>query len=277
MNVLDAAPGVARDPAGYWVTPEAVETSYPSGGNDFCLTLEEESFWFRHRNRMITAAVRRHPPRGGPIFDVGAGNGYVAAALEKAGFPTIAIEPNRAGAANALRRLPNVICGSFPSAAFRTDAAGAIGLFDVVEHIDADRQFLQSLRPYLRPGGSLYITTPAYQWLWSGEDVISGHFRRYTLKSLGRVLHDAGFRVVYETYFFWSLPLPIFLMRTLGSKSRKAPDATFSRTRSEHALGGRALRRIAEASFAFEVRRAERGTSIPFGGSCLVVATPSPA
>src|SRR5258706_8348496 len=178
MDLYDIAPGLSLDPAGYWLAPEQVRISYPADGNDNCLTMEEASFWFTHRNRAITAAVRRHPPADGPIFDVGAGNGYVSAALEAAGFPTIAIEPNRAGARNAVsRHVSHVVCGSLPSSAFRAGTAGAIGLFDVLEHIDADRDYLRSLRPYLKTGGRLYLTTPAFSWLWSENDVRAGHFR----------------------------------------------------------------------------------------------------
>src|SRR6266568_177231 len=143
MTIDEIAPGLLRDPAGYRIASEEVPTSYPIDGNEACLPVEEESFWFAHRNRAILAALRRFPPADGPIFDLGAGNGYVAAALERAGFPVIAIEPNRAGAANAVaRHVTNVVCGGLPSTAFRPATAGAIGLFDVLEHVEDDRAFL---------------------------------------------------------------------------------------------------------------------------------------
>lgn len=273
MNLSEIAPGAFRDPTGYWVTPEAVDTSYPEIGNDFCLTMEEQSFWFGHRNRVIIAAVGKHPPATGPIIDVGAGNAYVSAALESAGFPTVAVEPSRTGAANALRRVSNVVCGAFPSTAFQRRVAGGIALFDVLEHIDKDSEFLQSLLPYLADGGRLYITTPAYSWLWSDHDRLSGHYRRYSLTTLTQALRAAGYRVDYATYFFWCLPLPILFLRALPSKWRRRDDRTFAISRSQHAAGGAGLRRVAEAIFSFETRQIARGGSVPFGGSCLVVAS----
>lgn len=267
MIIDDIAPGLSRDPAGYWIAPEQITPSYPADGNDACMEVEERSFWFAHRNRAIVAAVKRYPPADGPLLDVGAGNGHVSAALEQAGIPTIAIEPNRAGAANAVsRRVTHVIRGSLPSAAFRTGIAGAIGLFDVIEHIENDRAFLTSLRPYLAPEGRLYVTAPAFPWLWSSNDVRSGHYRRYTLRSLGETLGAAGFRVEYATYIFWYLPLPILLVRALRSNNSQ------SRASRQHELGGARLRRIAERFLAFETKRIARGASIPFGGSCLIVA-----
>jgi hypothetical protein len=60
------------------------------GGNEACYQIEESSFWFKHRNACIEAAVKCHPPRsGGPIFDVGGGNGFVARGLMRAGFETV--------------------------------------------------------------------------------------------------------------------------------------------------------------------------------------------
>ncbi len=273
LHLHQITSGLARDPDGYWVAPEAITTSYPIGGNEFCLMVEERSFWFPHRGRAIVAAARRFPPAGGPIFDVGAGNGYVAAALEESGFETVAIEPNRAGAANAAARgLANVICGVLPSLSIHFETAGAIGLFDVIEHIEHDQEFLESVQPYLHRGGRLYITTPAYQWLWSTNDVYSGHYRRYTVSQLRELVVAAGYRVEYATYFFSILPPAICLFRTLPSRFGRSGELAM-RSRSQHAAGGTLVRRTAERCLRFEIRRIERAATIPFGGSCLIVAT----
>jgi hypothetical protein len=272
LNIREIAPGLTRDIAGYWVTRENVDPSYPAEGNDFCFGIENQSFWFSHRNRAITSAVKNHPPANGPIFDVGGGNGIVSAALCEAGFPTITIEPNRAGAMNAIRRgVPDVVCGSLPSDAFLEHTAGAIGLFDVIEHLPEDVAFLRSLRPYLRENGRLYITVPAYSWLWSQNDVDSGHYRRYTLSSLSKVLGDSGFAIVYSTYLFGLLPPAIFLFRRLLGRGQRSE----TRIRNQHKPGGTVSRRLVEAAFSFELRRIARGASLPFGASCLIIARPT--
>ncbi|HYC62741.1 MAG TPA: class I SAM-dependent methyltransferase [Thermoanaerobaculia bacterium] len=270
MEIHDVAPGLTLTSNGFWLAPDTPDISYPDDGNEFCLAVEERSFWFTHRNRAIVAAVRKYPPAGGPIFDVGAGNGYVTAALQAAGFPALAIEPNRTGAQNAVARgVEHVVCGGLPSDAFRYGTAGAIGLFDVLEHIEHDGHFLRMLRPYLKPRGRLYLTTPAYQWLWSANDEHSGHYRRYTLERLTAVVNDAGYRVHYATYIFWFLPPAVFLFRTLARKSGNAP----RKASAQHAAGGSAMRRLLERLLTFEVQRIERGVGLPFGGSCLLVAS----
>jgi SAM-dependent methyltransferase len=270
MDIRELAPGLTVAPEGYWLMADGPTPSYPETGHGFCLAVEENSFWFAHRSRAITAAVRRYPPPPGPILDVGAGNGFVSAAIEQAGFPTVAVEPSRTGAQNALDRgLAHVVCGTLPSPAFRPRIAGAIGLFDVIEHIEDDVRFLSSLRPYLAEKGRLYVTVPAYQWLWSANDVRSGHFRRYTRRSLSRVLEAAGYRMEYATYIFWALPVPILLCRTV----RGSATVSDARVRSQHRAGGVTFRRLIAACFSFEVGLISRGVSMPFGGSCLAVAS----
>lgn len=259
------APGLRLDGAGYWVAPGESYLSYPEEGHDLCFALEDGSFWFAHRNRMIVEALRAFPPADGPLLDVGAGNGYVAAGLIAAGFDTIAVEPARAGAANAVRRgVRPVVCGALESAGFRERSAGGIGLFDVVEHIEGDVDFLLRAARYVKPGGRIYLTVPAMPSLWSEEDVYAGHFRRYSRASLRETLERAGLAVEYVTPFFSLLPLPIYLFRVL--RKSRAADAR------QHQAGGRLLRTMVERVFAVETAWVRRRRALPFGASCLAVA-----
>jgi SAM-dependent methyltransferase len=273
VNLFEIAPGLRLGADGLWSTPDVIETAYPDYGHDHCYSVEDVSLWFAHRNRVISAAVQRHEPPGASFFDVGAGNGYVSAALQQAGFAVLAIEPNRIGAARALQRgVESVVCGQLPSPAFRPAVADAIGLFDVVEHIEHDQDYLASLRPYLKPGGRLYATVPAYPWLWSSNDSASGHFRRYTLTGLRQVVESAGYQLDYGTYFFSWLPLPIFVLRTLASLGRPKRSPGRERSAAQHGAGAPRLRRFAQRALAFEARRVAAGGTLPFGASCLIVA-----
>ena len=275
MDLADLTSGLVLDPNGYWAAPGSANVSYPAEGSDFCLSVEDCSFWFAHRNQVICAAIRRFPPAAGPILDVGAGNGFVTAALAREGWPTIAIEPSRAGATNAVNRgLRDVVCGSLPSPCFKERIAGGIALFDVLEHIEAPEAFLTSLRPYLKPGGRIYVTTPAYQWLWSSDDVEAGHKRRYTLSALRRTFAAAGLRLEYGTYIFSWLPAPLLLLRVLSARLRGESNRKSAATEaSEHRLGGAWLRSLVTKTFAFETMLVNRGLRLPFGASCLAVAS----
>jgi hypothetical protein len=145
-----------------------------------------------------------------------------------------------------------------------------MGLFDVVEHVKDDGGFVQTVRQLLVPGGWLYITVPSYQLLWSATDIEAGHFRRYTRRQLSSLLTDAGFRIEYLSYFFWILPLPILVARSLPWRLGIARRERVAYR--EHRGGGGPVRRALEATIAWEPGAIESGVTIPFGGSIVVAA-----
>jgi SAM-dependent methyltransferase len=278
IDLRAIATGLEPGPDGLWHPRSRSRVDYPDEGNAFCYQIEDQSFWFRYRNLYILDAVRRFPPAG-VVFDVGGGNGFVARALVHAGFPAIVVEPGSAGAHNALSRgLSPVVCAALDDAGFVPESMPAVGLFDVLEHMADDRGVLGTVASLLQPGGRLYLTVPAYQWLWSGEDELSGHHRRYTLRVLGRAIEDAGLEIVYRTYLFWPLPLPILLLRAiptrLGFRPAVDPDAIRRELQPREGLAVRALTTLLDA----EIWWLRRGRRVPFGGSCLIVAgKPGPA
>ena len=72
---------------------------------------------------------------------------------------------------------------------------------DVLEHIEDEVRALRELRRVVRPGGTLLVTVPAYQSLWSEHDVINHHKRRYTRATLSAVAAQAGWETEWTTYF----------------------------------------------------------------------------
>ena len=73
-----ACPGLQLGEDGIFYASAGEAISYPADGNEACFEIEDQSFWFQHRNDCIRELVRNFPPRGkGPIFDVGGGNGFL--------------------------------------------------------------------------------------------------------------------------------------------------------------------------------------------------------
>ena len=226
---------------GIWFSNGAHDVSYPSGGHQSCFEVEPSSFWFRHRNRCITDLVGRHAPDG-PIFDIGGGNGFVSYALNEAGFPTALVEPGGTGIANARRRgVETVIRSEAQAAGFRPSSLPAVGLFDVLEHIDDDVGMLRWLSDTMVAGGKLYLTVPALGWLWSNEDVHAGHFRRYTARGSVREAPRFRIRGPFMSYFFSPLVLPIFLIRSLPARLRIRQNTTGAHAASEHSPTGESI------------------------------------
>lgn len=272
VDLNEIATNLEPGPEGIWVSRSRSPISYPEAGNEMCLGLEAASFWFGHRNQCIQAVVNRFPPQG-VLFDVGGGNGYVAAGLNQAGVPVALLEPGWAGAQNARRRgVETVICSTLEDAGFLDGALPAAGLFDVLEHIADEGNFLASLHQRMAPGGKLYLTVPAYPALWSADDDYAGHHRRYTLSSLRRSLESAGFRVIFSSYIFWMLPLPILLFRSLPSRLGWRKQAAWDRYFQEHRSQPGPVGWLLGQLLKWELKRVRNGQRVWMGGSCLAVA-----
>lgn len=268
--LAEAAPSLKRLRPGYWVASSTEDVSYPTEAQARVARIEETSFWFRHRNGIIGDIVQRFAP-GGPIVDVGGGNGFVSLGLARRDLSTIVVEPGRDGAGIAFARGQATVQGALQKDMFARGSVPAIGLFDVVEHVADDRAFLGMCRDALAPGGYIYVTVPALPSLWSSDDEFAGHYRRYTRRTLGRVLADAAFEPVQMSCFFSLLVVPVFLLRTLPSRLRRRKVVEVDDAFAHHTTSS-AIEALLMNALAFERRWIARGHTVPFGTSLIAVA-----
>lgn len=272
MNANQLSAELRCSDDGLWRAQCRTAVSYPESGNADCFGLEDRSFWFQHRNDCIAAVVRRHPPSG-VILDIGGGNGFVTRRLLDEGYETLLLEPGLDGARNARdrRHIPQVICASFEDACLRPAAVPAIGMFDVIEHVAGDRQFLEQIHSVLLPGGLLYLSVPMHPWLWSAADVWAGHCRRYRYAELMTLL-GGGFEVLFRSYFFAPLILPIALLRALPYRCRFGRTQTPLAAEVEHGLDEGVASRALRWLLRREVAALGAGRTLRHGASMLIVA-----
>jgi SAM-dependent methyltransferase len=215
-----------KNELGIYTKELETKVSFPTAFQDEMLKIEESSFWFKFRNKIIARVVHKFFSKG-TLLDVGSGNGLVSSYLMTTGITPIAIEPGELGSINSVRhrKLPYVIRSNVESLSFLKGHIPAIGIFDVLEHHKDDAGFLQVLHRLLNKDGYLFITVPAYQWLWSYEDEFAEHHRRYTITDIKKLLKENGFNIRYASYFFAWLVIPIFLVRVLSSKKGEQTQA----------------------------------------------------
>lgn len=268
LDLSHFAGGLQRDPDGIWRGRGTEAVSYPGAANDGCFALEDHSFWFAHRNACLLTLLRRFPTHG-PFFDIGGGNGFVAAAIQSLGVPVVLVEPGADGVRHALTRgVHNVVHATLKEAQFRNEALPAIGFFDVLEHIEDEQAFLREIHQCLTSDGRIYLSVPAGRWLWSDADVQAGHFRRYNRTSLRVTLESAGFRPLWVSKMFSPLPLPLFVCRSLPSLFGRR-QLSIQHYASPHQSRRRSLM---DPVWHWEIARLARGQSIPCGTSCIAVA-----
>jgi hypothetical protein len=269
----DIATAIELREEGFWAAKRLSKISFPADGNRYCFAVEDSSFWFEHRNECILDTLSLFPPNG-RFFDIGGGNGFVANAIQTSGRDVVLIEPDLDGVRNAHKRgIRQIIWGTVEEAGLRQGTMPAIGLFDVLEHIEDDVGFLRKLYALQPRSARIYLTVPALQPLWSNEDRLAGHRRRYSLKHLSGILEDAGYRVEFATCFFGFLILPIFLFRVIPYRfgmGRKTE--TEAGVRADHQPNQSATQKLLRCLMSRERARIAQGAKIRFGSSCLIVA-----
>jgi len=258
---------------GIYFSKKESKISYPEDGNDSYFKIEDNSFWFQHRNNFIVEGVLKYSPES-LFFDIGGGNGFVSKAIENKGVPTVLVEPGIQGCLNAKKRgLENIVCSTLENGSFKKNTIPSIGLFDVVEHIEDDKDFLKSIYDFLTPDGYVYITVPAFNALWSNEDKDVGHYRRYSLKEITIKLTNVGFTIEYSTYFFSILPIAVFLFRSIPSRLglNKNSDE-INKLKKEHGSEKGLMAKLLKLIWNFEIKKIKDGKKIMIGGSCFVIA-----
>jgi len=261
---------ICRD--GIWFSESESSFSYPKEAHEILFQIEEKSYWFIHRNNCIIQAVKRYPPHG-VFFELGGGNGYVSKYIQDHGYDVVLMEPSISGIENARRRgVVNLVCSTVERAQLNGKSVPAIGIFDVLEHMPDDEHFLRNIKEILVRNGRLYITVPAYNFLWSTEDVFAGHFRRYTLARVSALLKKAGFDSEYATYFFSPLAVPLFLLRRIPYAIGVRKAVTVKRAKSELILDEGLVRSVLDIFLNRELTKIKSGRRIAWGSSCLVVA-----
>ncbi len=230
--------------------------------------LEDEHWWFRGRRAIILDTLRRF--RGssrGTLLDVGLGTGRNARAFLASGFAVEGLEFSSEAIAFTRTTLPDlpIVQDSFPSPSVPQNKYEVITLLDVLEHIDDDVAALRAARAALVPGGTLLITVPAFQFLWTPHDELAHHKRRYRRSELRNKIKQAGLEPQFVSYFNFFLFLPIAIVRLLSlAFRRKSEESDFSRTPAF-------LNSFFAWMLGFE-RFLLRHTSLPFGVSIIAVA-----
>jgi SAM-dependent methyltransferase len=75
---------------------------------------------------------------------------------------------------------------------------------------------LQECYRVCAPGGRLVITVPAFMQLWSHNDVLNAHQRRYSARDLEEKLGRVGFRIermTYNNFLLFPLAAGLILLR----------------------------------------------------------------
>lgn len=247
---------------------------YPPEVFPLLSAVEEKSFWFQARNRILLRLFERFVGRSGRILEVGCGTGFVLSGLATR-FPDYDLTGAEAfveGLKFAQGRVPSArfLQMDATEMPFRDDF-DAIGFFDVLEHIPDDEKALVSAHEALRPDGVLIVTVPQHDWLWSSYDDASDHKRRYSRKELVEKVRSAGFRVRSVTSFVSCL-LPAMLLSRLRRRGPVTSENLMDQMIKDLSPG-RLVNGVAAGLMRIDETLIRLGFSLPAGGSLAMVAS----
>lgn len=263
------------DKCGIYVnqTNVPVETGFSEGMQNNWFEVEDNSWWFKYRAKVIQELASFFYSKQKLTVDVGGGNGYTTSYLNEAGYNMCLLEPSYQACLNGRRRgLPYVINGTVEDLSQLYDQ---FMLLDVIEHIEDDNQFLNIIHEKMNVGGLVLFTVPAFMSLWNREDVITGHYRRYTKKIFQELVEDHGFDILYENYFFSFLYIPIKVVRVWLDKFRK--HKSFEECKddvpaNQFLCNNFLVNKILGVIEKIEMNRLIKNKRIPFGSSLIIIA-----
>jgi SAM-dependent methyltransferase len=235
---------------------------------DHLAAVEEESFWFRCRNRLIVQLASEISKPGDRCLEVGCGTGYVLRALARdCGLRVTGAELFSEGLEHARVRVPEAELVELDAREMPYDAEFDLaGAFDVLEHVDDDAGVLRGIQRALRPGGHLMLTVPQHPSLWSDADAHAHHLRRYRRQELIERVEVAGFAVLRTTSFVSSLLPAMALARWRQRFSRERYDPV------RELLPSPRVNRFLEHVLGWECALINLGVDFPIGGSLVLIA-----
>jgi SAM-dependent methyltransferase len=192
----------------------------------------------------------RESAESNDLMDFGAGIGTFSKRLRTAGYHVKCIEPDPVQRQRLQEQgfdtLQNITAVADNSASF-------IFSLNVLEHIEDDSGAIREIRQKLKPKGILLIYVPAFVCLWTSLDEKLCHHRRYTKKTLRRLVEQEGF-VIEDARYADSLGFIATLVFRLLNRSASTLTATSIRF-YDHCLFGpsRVLDRLFDRWFGKNV------------------------
>lgn len=193
--------------------------------------LEENNWWYRGRKKIILAFLN-HLFKGKTdlkILDAGCGAGSVMKLLAQYGRVT-GVDKFEPLVKYCRIMGKKVILDDICHLSFSDNRFDLVVALEILEHVEDDRRALGELYRVVKKDGILFLSVPAFPFLWGNQDLAAKHRRRYTKNELADKLGKSGFSIIKITYMnFFLFPLIAFfrIVRKIFSKQKPRLDSSY--------------------------------------------------
>jgi len=227
--------------------------------------VETTHWWFSARRKIIVDTIKKiiGLKKNSDVLDYGCGTGGILDLLSEdyntfgADTSQLAIDFCQKRDLKNILHIPDVL--ESPEYRGRFDM---VTVLDVIEHIDDDIGALKGIHPLLKENGYLFVTVPAYQFLYGPYDELTQHKRRYVKKNLEKVIMASGFEIVRTSYFNTFLSPLLIVSRLISAKTGSNNDTD---------VPNKYINSILKVIFNSE-KYLLRFLSFPFGISIMCIA-----
>ena len=187
--------------------------------------IESGHWWYKARRKIIYNLIKQYrlsSSKDIKILDTGCGTGMLLKELETLGV-CYGIDISQMAVDFCKKRgIGNVQIADTANIPYSENTFDIVIALDVIEHIKDDEEALKEIYRVLKPQGMAIIAVPAFMFLWGVTDVISHHYRRYTLSELRKKIENRRFSIIRSSYFNTFL-IPFIALVRLGARRLHIP------------------------------------------------------
>ena len=193
--------------------------------------LQKNNWWFGNaRNKLVGELLEKYIPdyKNLKALDVGCSEGAFLDYMsdKQVDVKAIDIDNNAIEFCKERGYGDQVRYGSLLDIPYKDETFDIVFLLDIIEHVQDDYKAISEVNRVLGPKGSAILIVPAYQWLWSNNDVAYHHKRRYSISLVKKLVKSKDFKLTFIS-FFNSLLFPVFVIFTMIAKfSRRSSNST---------------------------------------------------
>ncbi len=183
--------------------------------------LERTHWWFQVRSNILRDVILKLKLKNPEILNVGAATYRTSEMLSTTG-QTTSLEYDEDCCKFVREVLKKEITqGLTTELPYFDNVYDLTCAFDVIEHIKDDTLAIREMTRVTRSGGFVFITVPAYMFLWSDHDEINHHERRYTYRRLKEKIDTCENMEIVSWTYFNTLLFPLIAIFRLISKTRE--------------------------------------------------------